>query len=90
MNPESDEEFEARPRVNKSTPYARSTHSSASKTFGAGDDDIDDEVNFKDAGSAGKGGDDSVPSPTVVDDAEKEEGKRSRSFCKQPGSVSGL
>ena len=73
MNPESDEEFEAAPRVNKSTPYARSTHSSASKTFGAGDDDIDDEVNFKDAGSAGKGGDDSVPSPTVVDDAEKEE-----------------
>ena len=69
MNPESDEEFEAVPRVDKSTPYARSTNCSASKKFGAGDDDIDDEVNFKDASSAGKGVDDSVPSPTMADDA---------------------
>ena len=85
MNPESDEEFEAAPRVNKSTPYARSTHSSASKTFGAGDDDIDDEVNFKDAGSAGKGGDDSVPSPTVVD---KSLCTRLSWFALLPGSAS--
>ena len=72
--PESDEEFEAAPRVNKSTPYARSTHSSASKTFDtAGGFVDDDEVIFKDAGSTGKGKDKSVPSPTMVDDAGKEE-----------------
>ena len=73
MHLESDEEFVAAPRVNKSTPYARSTHSSASKTFDAGDDLIDDEAIFKDAGSTGKGKDGSVPSPTVVDDVGKEE-----------------
>ena len=44
MDPETDEEFETQPRVNKSTPYARSTNSSASNQFGVGDDDIDDEV----------------------------------------------
>ena len=41
--------------------------------FGAGDGDIDDEVSFKAAGSAGRGEDSSVPSPIVADDAEKEE-----------------
>ena len=55
MNTETDEEFVAAPRVNRSTLYARSTHSSASRQFGAGDDDIDGEVNFKEAGSAREG-----------------------------------
>ena len=73
MNTETDEEFVAAPRVNRSTPYARSTHSSASRQFGAGDDDIDGEVNFKEAGSAREGRDGSVPSPTMADDAQKEE-----------------
>ena len=59
--------------MNRSTPYARSTHSSASRQFGAGDDDIDGEVNFKEAGSAREGRYGSVPSPTMADDAQKEE-----------------
>ena len=74
MNTKSDEEFVAAPRVNKSTPYARSTHNSASKTFDAADGLVDDdEVIFKEAGSTGKGMDGLVPSPTMVDDAGKEE-----------------